>query len=933
MIQKENKLQTCKKSKNKIYIDKHIGMTKSSLSQKLPSKEFMDYLNEKRVRSSDDKIVTHQGMSPTQGKFCITEDELGDFFDKYDKEIKNGVKLSIMEKPYYNMELPIVCDIDLRYEIPEGKKKITRKHTFLNIRSIVESYKNVYDKNFVFRNNSHKKNCYYIVMQRDNPYVSEVKDKKYIKDGIHMMCFGYKAYPDIHLQMREKILKDKKFIETIESLENLNPITDVLDRAVIDRNSWMLYGSSKTDKEPYKITHIFDYELQEVNTEEFKDVSFSRYMSYYRNTSHHAVPHFQIRENMVSSLKEKKKEENKVEIKSIEYIDEEENNELEKLKEDIKFYVSLIKTNKKEREYILEIGECLKNISVRQRIELVDIWKSFLETTKYKDENYLELWDSFIEDDFLSIKTIKYIAKKDNSDRYNNYISNKIRDFLIKNINSTHYDVAQVLFLLYENDFVCASIKENKWYQYVENQWKQVESGFSLRRNISRELVSHYTRFKKLCDKIHNEEYKLEEDFKKNIEIYGYDLEKNFFDTIDLDKSEWEERSKICTDLIKKLKTKSYKDSLLSESKDFFYDEKFSEILDERHNLLGCENGVFDFSKRLFRNGRPDDYISMSTRCKYIKNYKKNKEYESLIEFLKQVYLTDEMLRFKLKERAYMLHGDIKEEKIHTNIGAGGNGKSKERELCGAALGDYVFGFPVTLFTGKKGASNAASPEVSRSKGKRIAFVDEPEQGARINIGLIKKFSGGDPIETRGLYSDMIEIRPQFKITILCNDFPEWPPHDEGGRRRLLVTEYKARFVDEPKHKNEFKRDRNISSKIKKWAPLYLSLLLEYYYEYEKEGLQPPQEVLKYTQDLIKECDAYDTFLSDTLDESINNEDYVNLKDLFQKFREWLEENGVNPRKNMNFKEFTKYIEKKINKQNAIKKGNLYGFREKLTIN
>ena len=134
MIKNKTTLQTCTKSKNKIYLDKHIGMTKSSLSKKLPSQEFINYMNEKRVRSGDNKMITHQGMMPIQGKFCIPEDELLTFFDKYDQEIKNGVELSIMEKPYYNMELPVVCDIDLKYELPEGKKKPSRTHNFSMIR-------------------------------------------------------------------------------------------------------------------------------------------------------------------------------------------------------------------------------------------------------------------------------------------------------------------------------------------------------------------------------------------------------------------------------------------------------------------------------------------------------------------------------------------------------------------------------------------------------------------------------------------------------------------------------------------------------------------------------------------------------------------------------------------------------------------------------
>lgn len=945
---------------NKIYLDNHRDNKMSSTSQYVknidPSPSFIDYLNKKRVKRSNNNLTTtHLSMSNPIGKFCIPQNEMGDFMSLYDREIKNGSSLGIMERPLSHMETPIVCDIDLKYKFSksDNKKDITelRRHNFNIIKEVVSCYKEVYDKHFIFRNEEDKKNCYYIVTQRDAPYVIDYGDEKYVKDGFHFMTHGYKTYPEIHLEMRKEIIKNENLIKTINSLESLNSIGDVVDEAVINKNAWMMYGSTKPNKDVYKVSHIFDYNLNQVNLNEFKDISFLRYLSYYRNTSNHAVPTNDVRNSYIESFgknteqkievnqniikkevikekKEKKKKKSKI-IQIVEAENPENSDESQKIK--IEFLVSLLSKKRCAiKELWIEVGECLKNLSVTN-YEYYDIWLNFsVKNKKYSEDDCKRLWDTFIKHDVLCLKTLKFWAKKDSPKKYYYFKQNEIRTFLSKCINSTHYDVAQVLYLMYESQYVCVSLKENKWYEFKKHRWHKIEAGFTLRQKVSKEFAKEYDRFRKFAVKLLEDDCKLSGDTEEDIEEFGYDLNEDFFDDFVLDDEEWNNKKDICNEVIVKLKTKGYKDAIMSEMKEFFYDDTFEEKLNERRELVGFENGVFDLDKHIFRVGRPDDYITFTTKTKYIENCSKTPEYKEIKDFYKQVYLTDEMVNYKLKERAYQLHGAIKEEKIHANIGKGGNGKSKERELCVESLGDYCFGFPVTLFTGHRSASNAASPEVVRSKGKRMAFIDEPENNATINIGLIKKFSGGDPIEARGLYADMIEIKPQFKMTLLCNDFPDWPAHDEGGKRRLTITECKAKFVDNPKNANEFKRDRNISKKIKQWAAVYASLLIDYYYVYEEEGLNPPEEVMKFTNSLIRECDAYDSFISDTLVESEEKEDFVQLRDLYNSFRAWIDENGVNPRKIMSFKDFKKYLEKKINKQNVIKKGNIYGYRERL---
>jgi hypothetical protein len=52
----------------------------------------------------------------------------------------------------------------------------------------------------------------------------------------------------------------------------------------------------------------------------------------------------------------------------------------------------------------------------------------------------------------------------------------------------------------------------------------------------------------------------------------------------------------------------------MKECREYFYDNKFCEKLDDQNHLLGFENGIYDLNKSIFRGGLPSDYISLSTQ-------------------------------------------------------------------------------------------------------------------------------------------------------------------------------------------------------------------------------------------------------------------------------------------------------------------------------
>ena len=67
------------------------------------------------------------------------------------------------------------------------------------------------------------------------------------------------------------------------------------------------------------------------------------------------------------------------------------------------------------------------------------------------------------------------------------------------------------------------------------------------------------------------------------------------------------------------------------ECRNEFYDKKMESLLDKNPMLLCFNNGVFDFEK-IFRDGKPEDYVSKCTNNDYIKIDRTNPEHIKLID-------------------------------------------------------------------------------------------------------------------------------------------------------------------------------------------------------------------------------------------------------------------------------------------------------------
>ena len=133
---------------------------------------------------------------------------------------------------------------------------------------------------------------------------------------------------------------------------------------------------------------------------------------------------------------------------------------------------------------------------------------------------------------------------------------------------------------------------------------------------------------------------------------------------------------------------------------------------------------------------------------------------------MKQLFPDDELNTYMWDHLASTLIGTNENQTFNIYNGKGRNGKSKLVELMTMCLGDYKGTVPITLITQKRNTIGSVSPEIAQLKGKRYAVMQEPSKGDKINEGIMKEITGGDPIQGRALYKDTVTYVPQFSLVV-----------------------------------------------------------------------------------------------------------------------------------------------------------------------
>ena len=998
-------------------------------SNDTPKYDLFNFLEEHRCAKGT--TYSHTSMSAPLGSFFIKANELDYFYQLYEIALVNKKNLHITEK--HDDIGPLLVDLDFRYNIEVSKRVHTQEH----IEQIVELYISEICDIFEILPTDKRLTCF--VFEREKAYISN----NMTKDGIHIMFPHIICKPTEQYIIRENIIGGKKITNILANLPLKNKISEVVDRAIIEVNPWLMFGSKKPNCEPYKLTYIFNGQMKNINLDEyeFKENNFAKFFSIRNKKESDLIPIKNTKLDIVELYNSKKKP---VKAKVSYKI----NYDIEQIKE----FISLLNPSRADNytEWV-QIGWALHNIDPNSE-ELLDIWIEFSKnSSKFKEGECEKEWERS-KTGGLTIRSIYHWARNDNPKAYENIMSNDIKKLIVATTkDANNYDVAKVLFTMFQYDFKYSG---SEWYVFKNHVWSKESDGYSVRTKISNDLRVEYIKLITEYNKINSHDGITEEEKEEN-----------------------KKKSKTIYDITNKLGQTAFKDCIMKECKELFYDKDFVNKLDSNPYLIGFTNGIYDLQKGELRAGNPEDYVEMNTDIEKIEFNKGNEYWPDLQHFINTVFVDGEVRNYFLTYLSSCLQGVNAEEKFRYWTGVGchsintditmydstvkkvqhivlgdilmgddgtprnvlelkcgfgkmyefngygfqsfivnedhilclclsgsstdqnktkreyieisvrdfldlpvedkkilylynkrrfmfdftvrqvdddyfygfeldgnhcyqmgnsiithnSNGKSKILELFTHSFGQYTYKFPITMLTGKRAASNACTPEIVGSKGKRFGYFEEPSEGEKINAGFLKELTGGDKIKARGLHKDPIEFKPQFKLTLLCNDMPEAPANDSGIWRRLEVIEFKSRFCENPKEPHEYPIDKNLSEKLKNWKELFMALLLDIYYvQYKKNGMKVPSEIVKYTLEFQKQCDLYTDFIMDNIEDTKNNANTVDIGELYDEFKVWYEDAFSNLKYPSKI-DFRKYLIAKYGKKRVTTK-EIKGFQFKSKI-
>ena len=855
-----------------------------------------NYLASRRAKQLK-KDPTHISYGLLAGSFALDEHEEQEFMKLYKRAIDNGVDdFSILEcqrKDYG----PILIDIDIKIPIDnyEENKRLYDNNLVMNI---LNKYIKVINKYLDIRAKTAEKIKIYF-LEKDTVTLSD----SVCKDGFHIVIPHICPVPQIRHVIRHEVVKlceeEKTFEGFIEGADK------IIDKAVVSSNSWFLYGSMKPMASKYKLTKVFDYKLNTVydskNVDELSsdsddnNYSVKELISDLSIRSSRYIKNIRLHEDFTESDVDALCDKLALNVK----VDKTNFNMTTSKEDDVRRatkFVSLFDSARADNySDWLYTGLALHNVEDN----LLPVWIEFSKLSKkYKNGECEKMWKTMKNQvgNVLTIRSLAYWAKQDNPKEYDIFIKQEFKDMMndildndIVDVNQ-HYKIAKIIHSKYSDKFVCSNLKNNIWWEFKNHRWFKIDEGYTLKILLSEDFVNEF----------YNEINELTAKQKAG----------------KVDNKECTNVLKKITKIISNLLNTPFKKTIISECSNLFYDCDFETKLNSNIHLLAFENGVFDLASKRFRDGRPDDFISFSTKNNYYHWSEKNSYYKPIMTFFEQVLPNKIVREYFLNALCTCISGETKEEKLYILTGSGSNGKSLTMDLMCFALGDYFMSCPITVITRKRGQSNETAPEKVRMKGRRCGVFQETDDGEKVNVGVMKEMTGGDKIIARDLFKgagEMIEFKPQMKYFLTCNQLPTIPSNDDGTWRRLRVIEFSSKFTDNPTKPNEFKIDTMLKQKIEQWGPAFASFLLHtYVHEYSKKTyLKEPDEVLASTNQYKMVNDPYEQFSNERINKVPNSKKTISRESIYETFKSWYKfqyEKKDVPKKPDIIKEFTKIL-------------------------
>jgi P4 family phage/plasmid primase-like protien len=867
------------------------------------------FLEDHRTKESDWNLT---GMGKDVGRYKVPDEEYDTFLHLVNTHIFGSKQYacSLLEK---HREIgPLLIDLDFRY--PSGGP-LVRRFTDAHIRTFLTQYiaALVY-----FSEVEHMTEAlHFYVMVKP----SAEGETAHHKDGIHIQCQEMITHPKFQFGIRGFALQEGILANAFQETGVSNPQEDCFDVSVIHKNNWFLYGACKPNKQQYKVISVYTLSPEAISTafhDASEEMKFSDVVEMVEkclttaaipDDTEELIKKLSIRRGMTEAttpaIRDARAKEwadlqthwgsgkatatdGSIVSKIVPNIVEDEErmltvSDFEETRrvtskysaEDIalahRIARQCLNPERRARKYEdwINLAICLRNISDSD--ESFRVWVEISRRvpgydSTMSDEKYREKWDLLKTDETnrLTMGSLIYWAKDDAPESYKAIQSETNRDWILNFGKDTHVNVATLVCRLYGHEFRCsigAKRSGHEWFQFVGHSWKHLRTANELRARLSSDVRNNYI-------------------------AADLELGKRITVAAEAEKEILEKKRKKIFDIERQLEMASFKDNVLKECAEKFYDEDFLPKLNCDPYIVGVANGVLElqhFSSPdadrphvLFRPGRPEDNVSFLMgrsepdldAISYIPYDPNSQEQKDIAVFFEKIYPDTQLREYVLTLLSSCLEGQNREQRFYVNQGAGSNGKSMTQTLMRYTFGDYQTSLQTTALTRKRPESGAANPDMIVTKCKRYIYMGEPDQNEKLNTSRMKQLSGEDIVEARGLFSEQEKFKMMGKIFLACNDLPPVSSMDDGTWRRLRVIPHISTFVDPNKPAdptaNIYHKDLHLEHKLRKWRTSFLSLLVHYYEtRYLAGGMQEPACVLAASAEYKEQNDTFHSFVQE----------------------------------------------------------------------
>lgn len=712
--------------------------------------------------------------------------------------------------------------------------------------------------------------------------------------------------------IREKILEKLSKSENIFTylyIMPIFPLTNILQKT---KEYYPVYGSH-TEGTIYTLTTILKDGVTKCNYDNSYDIAEFELFEKINNMKHMIPEKIQDDYNSVESINYFlplffsslfTDDKTLINNKAIDDMNSEEI-DMEDADDEYKLAYLFIEMLSKRR---LQDSCCIRNIG-----------KIFYNISKGEDEGYYRwidvirkycnscdtnVWSESMYEKFsiynnLTIKTLAFYAREDNFEKYNRWHMNFVRPDIEAAIkNPTDMLIAEAFLKSFWLEFIHLGKKDFLIFKRdIHRLVKSDDCMDEIKRMIGKEFVNKLLVLQKeyITNRINlincgeNEREEGESKYSMNIKI---DL------------------------LIKKLQMDKGQNSVFNSLKTISADtsKDIESMLNSNPYIFGCKNCVIEVDhtvdyKAIVREGKPEDYITLSAGVKYIEKYHMDHpDIKAYIKYMKQVFVEQEYIDYMFKkESAFLIKRNIQKNFV-VWIGPTNGSKSLKQKIYLKLFGNHATVAPPSIYF-QSDKTSGMNPAIAQMANKTVVFSSEPEDTEQFKAGVIKLLTGGDDFYARTLFEKKEKgMNACFIPIIVLNCVPNISSYDKATKKRFLFLPFHSTFVEEslaPVDEKEQYEKRifpiipDMDDNIEKMAQAMLWLMVKNFDKKSLKLIEPPKYVNEYITNYWKDSDPMVCFIESNLERMLLDGGSpdpaysIDKKEVYKRYKLWAPSIGI----------------------------------------